>query len=384
MNYEIIRKKIDRSLYRLRILLLPNYVKRKNGNRRIFVSYITEPLKRRNDKVFFQGHQNHQETVIIEDIINELDLSYVFNHYSLPLNFVRGKFDVVFGLEPNFGEVCQRNPQAIKIYYATGAYLNHQNRQITQRTDDFKSKYQVEYPYVRMVEEHDSCEIADVIIQIGSEHTLETYPEHLRAKIKLLDQTCHEYRNFDLEEKIQQSSKTDYIWFGSFGSILKGLDLVLEYFLVNPHLTLHVVGPVEDKFLDVFQPRISQVNNISLYGFMNVDSEEFKNVATKCAFLIYPSASEGGWPGSVLNLQKLGVIPILSRWASGPTIKDLGYLLPDLSIKSVAEAIAWSSSLSDETIASLARKNHRAIVKKHSKERFKSQLKSHLENIINK
>lgn len=381
MNYEIIRKKIERGFYRFQIQFLPNYFKKKNGSKRIFVSYITEPLKRRNDKVFFQGHQNLQETLIIEDIINELDLSYVYNHYSLPLNFVRGKFDLVFGLEPNFGEICQKNPQAFKIYYATGAYLKHQNDQIKQRTDQFKAKYQVDYPYVRMIEEHDSCEIADVIIQIGSEHTLETYPEHLRSKIKLLDQTCHEYVDFDLEEKISKSSKTDYIWFGSYGSILKGLDLVLEYFLSAPHLNLHIVGPIEEEFLTVFHKRIEHAGNIFLYGFMNVDSAKFRNIANKCAFLIYPSASEG-CPGSVLNLQNLGVIPILSKWASGPSIKGLGFLLPDLSVDSIAQGVSWSLNLEAEEMADLARKNHEFVINKFNKGNFKKQLKEHLGNIL--
>lgn len=383
MNYEIVRKKIERSLYRLRVQFLPNYVKKKNGNKRIFISYIIEPLKRRNDEVFFQGHQNHQETVIIEDIVNELNLSYVFNHYSLPINFVRGKFDVVFGLEPNFGNLCQSNPRAAKIYYATGAYYQHQNNQVTQRTEEFKKKYNIEYPYVRLVEEHDSCEIADTIIQIGSDHTIETYPEHLRSKIILIDQTCHNFKEIDLDDKIKKTSKSDYIWFGSFGSILKGLDLVLEFFLTNTHLTLHVVGPVEEKFLSVFQDRLNRTNNIYLYGFMNMDSPEFRQIALKCAFLIYPSASEGGWPGSALNLQKLGVIPILSKWASGPEIKDLGFLLPDLSVESIAEAVSWSRSLSDTNIADLSLKNHEAVITKHNKERFKAQLKSNLEYIIN-
>lgn len=378
------KQKVANGLKRLAIKWLPNYIKKTNGDKRIFVSYIIEPLKRRHDHAFFKGHQNHQETIIIEDIINELGLSYVFNHYSLPLNFVHGKFDVVFGLEPNFGSICKKNPQAIKVYYATGSYYAHQNGQIRRRTDEFKQKYGIDYPYVRLVQEHDSCEIADYIIQIGSSHTIETYPTPLRDKILLIDQTCHEFEGFDLEEKLKKTSTSDFIWFGSFGSILKGLDLVLEFFLDNPNLNLHVVGPVEEKFIPVFQDRINQVKNIYLYGYMNMDSPEFRYIAMKCAFLIYPSASEGGWPGSALNLQKLGIIPILSRWASGPTIKDLGFMLPDLSVKSIAEAISWSKGLTANEVTDLAWKNHEAVVTKHNKQRFNAQLKSHLELIINK
>lgn len=384
MIYQNIKQKLAGALNRLSIALLPNYIKKSGGKKRIFVSYIVEPLKKRQDPDYFKGHQNHQETVIIEDILNELNLSYVFHHYALPLNFVNGRFDVVFGLEPNFGNLCKKNPQAVKIYYATGSYYKHQNGEIRRRTDEFKHKYGINYPYVRLVKEHDSCQIADYIIQIGSSHTIETYPAHLKDKILLIDQTCHEFEDFDLEEKLERTSTSDYIWFGSFGSILKGLDLVLEFFLDNPHLTLHVVGPVEEKFISVFQDRINQVKNIYLYGFMNMDSKEFRDIAMKCAFLIYPSASEGGWPGSALNLQTLGIIPILSRWASGPTIGELGFLLPDLSLKSIAEAVSWSSRLTETEVSDLARKNRQAVIMKHNKQRFKAQLKDHLELIFNK
>ena len=383
MNWFTVQRKFIHGFKKLAVRLFPNYIKKNNGHKRIFVSYITEPLKRKHDAAYFQGHQNHQETVIIEEILNELDLSYIFNHYALPLNFVLQKFDIVFGLEPNFARICQKNPGAIKIYYATGSYYKHQNSQIQERTDEFKQKYSVDYPYVRMVAEHDSCEIADHIIQIGSSHTIDTYPLAIRNKILLLDQTCHDFKDFDLAEKLRKTSKSDYIWFGSFGSILKGLDLVLEFFLSNPHLRLHVVGPVEKDFLSVFQNRLNQVNNIHLYGFMNMDSSEFREVALKCAFLIYPSASEGGWPGSALNLQKLGVIPILSKWASGPTIKELGFLLPDLSVDSIAMAVSWSQNLSDTTVKELSKKNHDAVVAKHNKKRFKAQFKGLLESIIN-
>ena len=110
MNWFSIQRKINQVFNKLAIKFLPNYIQKEKGNKRIFVSYITEPLKRKHDIAYFQGHQNHQETVIIEEIINELDLSYIFSHYTLPLNFVWHKFDVVFGLEPNFGHICQKNP----------------------------------------------------------------------------------------------------------------------------------------------------------------------------------------------------------------------------------------------------------------------------------
>lgn len=376
--------KIYNLLRRLEIALLPNYIRKENGEKWIFVSYLTDPFKKKNDPDFFKGHQNQQETLILDEILHELDLSYFFHHYARPLNFVNQEFDVVFGLEPNFGYLCNNSPKALKIYYATGAYYQHQNSMIRQRTDDFNKKYGVAYPYERLVPDHDSCEIADAIVQIGSAHTISTYPEALRKKITLLDQTCHEFDAVDLEKKIAGNSKRDFIWFGSRGSILKGLDLVLEYFLIHPDLNLHVVGPVEQSFVDIFGDKISECKNITFYGYLSVDSQTFRDLADRCAFLIYPSASEGGCPGSVLNLRRLGVIPILSLWASGEDISTHGYLLEDLSLDSIERAVTWGTQLSEEKLAELVHKNHQYVNEHHNKKRFKKQLESALRSLLEK
>lgn len=381
MSYNLVRQKFINGLLRFRILFLPNHIIKRNGRKWIFVSYITEPFKRRNDVSYFHGHQNHQETLIIEDLINELEISYVFNHYNRPINFLWKKFDVVFGLEPNFLVMSNKNPQALKIYYATGAYYKHQNKMIINRTNAFREKHGIDYPYVRLVSEHDSTEIADYIFQIGSKHTIGTYPEHLRKKIIIIDQTCHVFRSIDLGEKIRKTSKVDFIWFGSTGSILKGLDLVIEFFLQHPHLNLHIVGPVEEEFMRLYQDKMNQSKNFYTYGFLNVDSNEFRDIANKCAFLIYPSASEG-CPGSVLNLQKLGVIPILSKWASNDDIADHGFMLENLTVESIGEAVEWGKKLSDQEIENLIHKNHKYVMDRHSKTNFKSQFKNNIEALL--
>jgi hypothetical protein len=381
MSLQLVNQKFINGLKRLDIQFLPNYIKKRNGKKWIFISYITEPFKRRNDKNFFHGHQNHQETIIIEELLNELDLSLVFNHYSWPINFLWKKFDVVFGLEPNFLVMCKKNPQALKIYYATGAYYKHQNQMIIKRTNDFREKHGIDYPYVRMVSEHESAEAADYIFQIGSKFTIETYPEHLRKKIIIIDQTCHDFKSIDLEDKFNKTSKIDFIWFGSTGSILKGLDLVIEFFLQNPHLNLHIVGPVEEEFMRVYRGKMNASNNFNTYGFLNVDSDEFREIANKSAFLIYPSASEG-CPGSVLNLQKLGVIPILSQWSSSDKISEHGYMLKNLSVESIGEAIEWTKNLTDGEMKNLIRKNHNYVIEKHNKPKFKSQFKANLKALI--
>ena len=380
-----IRKKIEQVLFylsRFINLFTNNHIIKKNGGKWIFISYLTEPFKRRNEKIYFHGHQNRQETLIFEEVIQELELSYVFNDYNKPLNFKNRKFDIVFGIEPNFKKMCIKNPKAIKIYYATGAYYKHQNMMIIKRTNFFREKYKVNYPLRRLVKEHYSCEIADFIFQIGSNFTIETYHEILRNKILLINQTSHVFKNINIDQKIKATSKKDFIWFGSSGTILKGLDLVIEYFLSNKIYNLNIVGPIEEEFISIFKDKLKEARNIHLYGFLDVESNEFLELANKCAFLVFPSGSEGGAPGSVINLQKLGVIPIISRWASCNKISELGYILDDLNSSCIEKAIEWSQSLSAETLAKYIIDNHNYVVNMHNCDKFKSEIKKYFSLII--
>jgi len=94
-----IRKKIEQVLFylsRFINLFTNNHIIKKNGGKWIFISYLTEPFKRRNEKIYFHGHQNRQETLIFEEVIQELELSYVFNDYNKPLNFKNRKFSELF------------------------------------------------------------------------------------------------------------------------------------------------------------------------------------------------------------------------------------------------------------------------------------------------
>lgn len=381
MVYKIIRN-ISSFLLTFKNVFSKNHIiNNAGGDKWFFISYIIEPFKRKKGDTYFNGHQNRQEALIIAEVVRELGYSYVYNDYNKFLNFRKRGFEVVFGLEPNFEVMCKKNPKALKIYYATGAYFKHQNSMIINRTNAFSKKYNTNYPYKRLVKEHNSCEIADYIFQIGSKFTIETYPEHLRNKVIIINQTSHVFDDISLGEKIKTFSKKDYIWFGSGGTILKGLDLVIEYFLLNNSLNLHIVGPIEKEFLSVFNSQVETATNISMYGFLDVESNEFRDLANKCTFLIYPSASEG-CPGSVINLQKLGVIPILSRWASCDKILELGYQLKDLSLISITDGINWSQALTQVDLVNLIKKNHNFIISTHDTDKFKKEIKGDFDLVL--
>ena len=353
-----------------------------NSDKWIHISYLTEPFRRKNELSYMNAHQNRREALIISEILNEFNISYRITDFNNYQKKDTRKYDFIFGIEPGFEKYSKKNNTAVKIYYATGAFYLHQNKVITKRTNYFRNKWDINYPYYRLVKKHDSCEIADYIIQIGSKYTLETYPSHLRNKIILIKQSVLETYDFNIGEKINNSKVNNYLWLGGGGSILKGLDLVVDFFLENEELTLHIVGNIDFELLNVYKTKFMNSKNIFIYGFLDVSSKLFYDIVEKCCFFIYPSASEGGSPGSVLILQKYGLIPIVSKYASVNEIDILGFQMQTIDYNGVRNGVEWSTSINLDEIRSLMNKNHNYINMNYSLEIFKNEFTLALRKIL--
>lgn len=364
-------------------LLQKDYVFRYDGSKyKMIVSYITEPFKKKTDAAYINKHQNRRETLIIADILAELNISNRFTRLDKPHISLRG-YNVVFGLEPNFVKACKDNPDAIKIYYATGAYIEHQNNVIKKRTDEFNAKNGTNVPYYRLVPPHKSSEISDFIIQIGSKFTIETYPKKLREKIVTIRQSCHTFKfdNF-INRKLKSFSKKDFIWMGSKGSILKGLDLILDYFIAHPEYNIHILGPIDPEVWQFYEYRIKSSPNIYIYGFVDLDSKQLEKVALISSFVIMPSASEG-CPGSVINMMKLGCIPIVTPVASFDGIENYGFLIDGYTVDDLSNAINIAVSYTDNDISTKIKDNIDFANRNFNAATFKHDFETCLKTILN-
>jgi glycosyltransferase involved in cell wall biosynthesis len=321
------------------------------SKRRIFISYLSEPFYKESDIKYMNKHQNRQETLIMRDTLVELGFASHFRRFDKAILLPK-KYDTIFGIEPNFIRASKANKKAIKIYYATGAYHSHQNKMVKERTDYFNLTHNTNIPYIRMVKPHESCDLADRIIQIGSKFTIKTYPEFLQNKITIIRQSCHTFHFDDfLERKFKSVKSNHFIWMGSQGSILKGLDIVLDYFLQHKESVVHIIGTIDEYVYNYYKDKINKTDNIHLYGFLDLDSSFFEKLALQSAFVIMPSASEG-MPGSVINLMKLGCIPIVSCYSAFNEINDYGYLMDSITIESLDTCINESQQLTQNELRS--------------------------------
>lgn len=340
-----------------------------------YVSYITDVFFLKDESVF-GIHQNKKEAIKIVDILNHFGYNVYVQDYQSSRSLPSKKFDLVFGLEPNFERACIQNPNALKIYYATGAYYQHQNSQILDITDKFNLKFNANIPYRRLIQPHNSCEIADKIFQIGSQFTIETYPPAIQQKIVLIRQST---QATIIKQDVAYADENEFLFMGSSGNLLRGLSFLIDYFSTTPQLTLHIVGPIEDDFYEAIKIKIT--GNIQFHGFLDINGSEFHSIVSRCNFIIYPSGSEG-CPGSVLNAMKNGLIPIVTRWAAFDEITNYGFIIDKWDISAIGSTISRALLMSKEEIIIKKKACADYVLSNYSIGRFIEDFEQCLQNLL--
>lgn len=338
----------------------------------VYVSYIPYVYNHLDDEEYMCGHQNRKETVAMVDVFNELGYNVYLHDFTINTKLPNINPVIVLGLEPNFNRACKKWPNAKKIYFATGAYYKHANKQIITMTDYINKKYDGHISYKRMTKEHDACELADVIMQIGSSYTVATYPKKLSDKIVLIDQSS---QGRIVEDK-KYASENEYFFMGSGGNVLKGVSVLLEYFSKHLELKLNIIGPIEDEFYEAVKTLIT--DNIVLHGFVNMKSDKMYEIASKCNFVVYPSGTEGGCPGAVINSMKMGLVPIVTPWAAFDGLEDCGFVMKDWSVDALSQGIDWSLHLSKDEVSKKSQAALTICRNKFNMDRFKEQFKNYI------
>ena len=364
---------------KIRILKRDVYVKMNNPEWPwVFISYIPSVFylgkgaqSERGIKMAY--HQNRQEMVRMVPVFSELGYNvYVMDHTS-KRNLPDINVKIIFGLPPAFQRACEKYKTAMRVYYATGAYYTHQTSMVKRMTDELNFFFNNSHiPYRRMVAPHNSCQIADRVLMIGSKYTIETYPQEVRYKISLIHQSTQS--TITLAD-IRFAKESEFVFMASGGNALKGVGLLIKYFSEHADYTIHIIGPIEYDVMKAIGTSLPP--NIILHGFMNVNDRSFLSILERCNFLIYPSGSEG-CPGAVLNLMKNGIIPIVSKWAAFDEINDYGYMLEDVSIQAIDRAVKWSCRLKEEEIIMMKKRVKQYTEKTYNLDRFTSELKSFL------
>lgn len=352
----------------------------------VLISYITYPFKRGINL----SHTNATEALEIAKIFHEIGYNVDIVDYSYEGNLNYDKYSVIFGFgEPLINSFYYRSHKILTIYYGTGMHVIHQNHATLKRIEEvYKKKDEWLLESGRIVDKAWSVQtsLVDNMITLGNEEVVNSYQKYFPRKIYNIPVSY--YKIFDHNEILKNKNfgdaKNHFLWFGSSGLIHKGLDLLLEVFKELPDLHLHICGPIdnESKFKAIYYEELYNIKNIHTYGFMNIQSNLFKDIVSKCAFTIFPSCSEGE-PSSVINVMVYGLVPIVSKMA-GIRVKDFGIEIRELTHASIKESIIKATGLSEDEIKERSMKCAGDTISNHSIKKYSYELKKALIDILEK
>ena len=267
-----------------------------------------------------------------------VDICYV--DYNGP---ILSDYDYIFGQGLAFRNARKQNPHAKSILYLTEMPPSYSFAKEKERAEYLFQRHQIKVNFARSGKYFIESDFdgLDGCIMMGKEEDASLVKGTSMYMIRPTGLKNHSFR---LEDRKIEESKNNFIWIGSYGSVHKGLDILFDVFAKHPELTLHVLGlqPQERKLLKSIMP-----HNIVDYGFVQISTDEFLNIATKCAFMIYPSCSEGV-ATSVITAMNHGIIPLVSEVCSIET-EGCGESMKSFYVEDVEKVVLkWYHKSNDE------------------------------------
>ncbi len=319
-----------------------------NHSRSALLSYIVSPFRNKPG----MGHTNTVEVLEISRIFHDLGFRIDVVNYEYEGKINYDKYDVILGFgDPLIRSYQYRRKDIMTVYYGTGMHVLHQNSASLKRVEEVYRRHGCWLlESARVVEKAYSVQtsLVNAMVVLGNEKVADTYRSQYHGKIFSLPPSFFrvtDARELLSKKRIDEAAK-NYCWFGGRGCVHKGLDLLLDYFRENPDLHLHVCGPidVEPHFKECFHKELYLTRNIHTHGFVRLNSPLFLEVMSRCAYVVFPSCSEGA-PGSVLNVMgNGGLIPILTP-ETGIDIEDFGVAIASPSREGVRKAILETSAM---------------------------------------
>lgn len=332
---------------------------------RVLLSYLLFPPD-------VQGHTHHTnvwECWRIAQTWRELGFAVDVIDYTDTRFKPQKPYDVCIDIHSNLERLAPLlPPDCLKILHITGAHWIFQNAAEYSRLLALQERRGITLTPRRIAPPSRGIQTCDCATFLGNDFTASTFA-FAKKPMTRIPLSTH-FRAPWPEGKNWRAARTRFLWMGSTGAVLRGLDVILEAFAQTPDLHLDVCGDVaaEPDFFAAFKRELTETPNISFHGFTSLDSPQFAEIAARCGSLVYPSASEG-CSGSVVAAMHGALVPIITR-NTGVEVGDWGVSLPDISVESVQMAAAQVASWSPELLQGRARKTWEYVNAHHTREEF--------------
>ena len=268
-------------------------------------AWITHTYKEEN----FSGHSMHWESIEMVNLLNRAGYSIDFANCTSHLPVISwSKYELIIDERNSIYHSPHVNGQT-KIHYATGCQWLTHNLGELQRIQSFRDRHGIAMPSIRQVAPFLAESTADIVTYFGGNFQRNSFTNPEKT-FRLFQTTTF---NPPFKEKDVESSRYNFLWLGSKGLILKGLDVVLEAFEKRPELSLFLATSLEGEpeFFQWYKDNFSNCVNIHYCGWMNVQDKAFQEVADNCIATINCSSTEGG-AGATVQAMQFGCIPVVN------------------------------------------------------------------------
>ena len=356
--------------------------RRSRGN--VLFSYISAPFLLKPGEPIPTFHTQHWESWRMATTFLDFGYSVDVINYTNQTFLPDKDYAVVVDARRNLERLAPLlKSDCIKIMHLDTSHILFHNAAEASRLLALQQRRKVTLQPRRFEMPNRGIEHADCATMMGNGFTSRTY-RYANKRIYCLPISAPVVYPWP-EEKHFESCRKRYIWFASGGMVHKGLDLVLEVFAKLPDYQLTVCGPVKDEkdFLAAYRKELFDTPNIRTFGWIDVTSREFIDIANNAVALLYPSCSEGQ-SGSLVTCLHAGLIPVASRESGVDIREDFGVYLNSCSLKEIQDAVQTLSGLPAKTLEAMARKAWEYARAKHTKENFAEEYRKAIAQIVDR
>ncbi|MRI02606.1 hypothetical protein GH721_18840 [Kriegella sp. EG-1] len=327
------------------------------------------------------GRTQPYEVLSMVKVLSEMDyaIDIVGYHDLKSLEYLKNKkYDLIFGFGEAFYQLTLLHPRAISVLYMTEQHPDISKAEERKRLDYFFERKKKKAKTVRTGNfywDHHMNKTYSAVITMGE---VEPFTTSYSNPFPFFP-TGILNENFKKEHKNHENSKKHFLWFGSYGAIHKGLDILFDVFEQRDDIILHVAGFYEDDRKLLGFPK---TKNIIDYGYIDIKSDRFLSLMKLCSFSILPSCSEG-CSTAITTTMRHGLIPIVMKNAGFNRLNDTALFLTDFKIEYIDNQLSKYSNESNEYLAKLSDKVYAFAQLNFSIQSFENRFRAIMNEIQN-
>jgi glycosyltransferase involved in cell wall biosynthesis len=361
---------------------------------RVLLSYIIEPFLLDSGETISNAHHNHWLSYQIAQTFlgfgYEVDVVDYRNERFVPAK----EYEFFVGARTNFERISRLlGGDCVKIVHLDVAHWIFHNYAQYRRLLELKQRRGTALAPRKLIETSWAIECADYgTTNSGNSFNVRTYAHANKTIHQMPIPACAVFPW--AEEKDFGEARKHFIWFGSSGLIHKGLDLVVEAFAGTPELKLTICGPVrrrgerdapgpldvERDFEEEYRKELYDTANIDVVGWVDIASNEFREITSSAIAIVFPSCSEGG-AASVITCMHAGLIPVVS-YESNVDVGEFGVTLKESTVDEIRRSVRDLATTDPERLRGRARDAWETTRNIHTRERFAEAYASFAKTLV--